>query len=541
MGVGTRRYDDRNKPALCAFVVIVTLAAWVIAVLKTYVIPAGYEAGIAFWYAALATPADFRLWIPPALAFTWALAVFLVIISYTTTHFGLADYVARLRGTRIASAPQLRDECRELGKKQLRLMSIPVPIAKENLHFEAVGGTGSGKSQVIEDYIQSALERGDRMIVIDPNGGFMSKFFQPGDVVLNPFDARGQAWTIFNEIQTPYDVEQFSVSLIPKSPSTEHEQWNAMARTIVSSTMLKLMQLGKGNTEQLVYWLVQSSNDELRKMLSDTVAAGVFHGAEETLGSIRTVLTRYVTAHKYLQDPVKGEVPYSIRTWLQNGVTPDHKGNLWVTWREDMLPAQKPLIACWVDVICASSLSSDVENAQDIHLVLDELDSLDKLNYLNDAATKGRKHLLKIFCGFQSYAQLDSTFGKDDALTLRGSLRNSVSLAVAEKDTYTAKQISEALGQHTVTRRRFSTSIGTAGGRGSTSLDSETEFVVQPSDVHTLPDLTGYVKIAGDVPLARVSLTYKKRPIVTEALIVIDNKWTQPIAQQPRRFSAPAQ
>jgi type IV secretory pathway TraG/TraD family ATPase VirD4 len=524
MSAGTRLYDNRWSRELILGVIALTIAAWVLAVLKTYPIPQG-KFVLIFWYGALATITDHRLWIPPTLAFLWGSVVFVLIVSYTRTGFGIADYSQKLRGNEIASAAQLRDRCKEYGKKQLRFMGIPVPIATEYQHYEVVGSTGSGKSQVIADYIESALSRGDRMITVDPNGTFMSEFFQEGDYILNPFDQRGQSWSIFNEIKTPYDVEQFSVSIIPKSPQTEQEQWNSMARKVVAETMLKLCRLKMGTTEKLVYWLTIASNEELGKMLSDTAAAGMFHGAEETLGSVRAVLTNYVTAHKYLEPPVPGEVPFSIRDWLDRG-----KGNLWVTWREDMLPAQKPLIACWVDVICASSLSSSIENAVDMHLVCDELDSLEKQNYLIQAATKGRKHKLHLFCGFQSYAQLDGTNGKDDAMTLRNSLRNSGSMGISDKDTYTAEQVQKAFGKHVVIRERLTT---TRLGMPSISMDQVEEDLVLTSQIHTLPDLTGYLKFSGDYPVVRAKLKYKKRPKVTQALIVMQNRWTQAFNDQP--------
>lgn len=527
MSTGTRRYDDRNKPSLVLMVCVLTIAAYVFAVFKTYAIPSN-QVLKALPHIVVATVSDHRLWVPPFLTFIWSVLVFIVIESYNKTGFGFADYIQKLRGPDVASAAQLRDRCKEWGVKQLRFMGIPVPRSKEHLHFEAVGSTGSGKSQVIEEYIESAIERGDRIISVDPNGTFLSKFFRPGDIVLNPFDKRGQSWSIFNEIQTPYDVEQYSVSLIPRSPSTEQEQWNAMARTVVAETMLKLCRLKKTTTKDLHYWLVIASNEELGKMLSDTAAAGMFHGSDETLGSVRTVLTRYITAHKYLEDPVAGEVPFSIRDWLMKG-----DGNMWITWREDMLPAQKPLVSCWLDVICASSLAADESAAKELHLVVDELDSLEKLNLLVSTATKARKHLFHIFAGFQSYAQLDATNGKDDAMTLRNSLRNSCSLGVASKDTYTAEQISKSIGEHEVTRRRISSSAGTGGGKATISIEKTPEKLVYPSEIHQLPDLTGYLQFSGDMPIARVTMKYKKRPRIAEPLIVIQNKWTKAFSDLP--------
>jgi type IV secretory pathway TraG/TraD family ATPase VirD4 len=429
----------------------------------------------------------------------------------------------------MVSPAELKDITKEWFTKQLTFMGIPVPKMLETLHFSVIGSTGSGKTQVIADYIESAHRRADRTITIDPNGGFMANFWKPGDAILNPFDERGKAWTIFNEIKTPYDVEQYAVSLIPKSPSTEQEQWNSMARTVVAEVMLKLARLGRNTTEQLVHWLVVVSNESLQTMLSDTAAAGMFHGAEETLGSVRAVLTRYVTPHKYLSDNKKEEEIFSIRDWLENGT-----GNLWVTWREDMLPALKPLISCWIDVICASSLSTDVQNATSMHLIIDELDSLEKLNYLVHAATKGRKHELHIFTGIQSYAQLDATNGKDDALTLRNSLRNTASMAIAEMDTYTAEEISKGFGEHEVVRKRETQS------RGQTSSGIETvpERLIRTSQIHILPDLTGYMKLAGNIPIARIRMRYKKRKIVTDAFCLADGVWTNKIQPLSRPFGA---
>lgn len=522
--MSVRLYDNRNNLGYMLGIVAITIAAWVFAVFKTFTIPKGAFL-LGMYYSILATPTDYRLFIPPALAFMWGCAAFIVLRAYYFTGMGIADFAQYIRGTRFTSPAQLRDMCREWGKKQLRLGTIPIPLMKEYLHFEFVGSTGSGKSQAIEEYLESALERGDRVICVDPNGSFMSKFFKPNDHVLNAFDARGQSWSIFNEIRTAYDLQGYAVSLIPRAPATEQEQWNAMARTIVAETMGVLWRRSETTTDRLHYWLVEASNDDLGQLLQNTPAAGMFHGAEETLGSVRTVLTRYIAAHKYLEPPVEGEVPYSIRNWLENG-----SGNLWITWREDQLPALKPLINCWIDVICQSSLSSAVDSAVDMHLVIDETDSLDKLNYLVIAATKARKHKMHIACGFQSYAQLDETNGKNDALTLRNSLKNSLSLSISNKDNYTSEQIQKGIGEHVVARRRLSLAGGVGDGRVTTSYEQVTEPLVLASQVSSLPDLTGYVKLSGDTPVARVRMKYKARPQVTEPLILIQNRWTSDFA-----------
>lgn len=527
MSAGSRRFNDRHRGLLFLLVLGLTGGVWFWAANRTYTLPHDQMVK-ALFYAALATPNNPLLWVPTLIAFFYGLLVIGVIASYLRSGFEGADYTMWLRGVRMCSMSQLRDMTRSWFYEQLVLGGVPLPKKVEGQHGSVIGSTGSGKSQAIAQYIESALRRNnprwyrpwaqpDRVICVDPNGEFMSQFFQPGDTIINPFDERSMSWAIFNEFRVPFDAEHFSVSVIPRSPSTEQEQWNAMARTITAEVMLKLWRLGRGTTDELVYWLAIAPNEQLQEMLADTAAAGMFHGAEETLGSVRTVLTRYITPHKYLAAMETARKKFVLRDWVENGT-----GNLWITWREDQLSALKPLISCIFDVACAAALSAPIsKNRPALHLVADELDSLEKLNYLIPAATKGRKHKLYIMAGFQSYAQLNHTNGRDDALTLRNSLRTTLSLGIAEMDTYTAEEISKGLGEHEVVRAR-----DTNGKSPTTTYEKERERVVLASQIHNLPDLTGYLKIAGNYPIARVAMTYKQRPRVIEPLVMAKNIWT---------------
>ena len=512
--VGHHRTPDNSLRAWLALgVVAAILAGWVLGVAAYYRIPAPLFAR-ALWHAALETPWVPALWIGPAVGLVVGILLFVFSVRRYANHFGGASFVSRLRGPRMISQTLLAARTRR-GTKQLRFAAIPIPREAESTQFFVGGSTGTGKSVCIGEYIESATQRGDRIICVDPDGASMRYFGRPADVILNPFDARSQGWSIFNEIRTSFDCEQYAISLIPRSPSTEQETWNSMGRTIVSETLTVLLRQGAGTTERLVYWLTTASNDDLKALLAGTPAAGCFHGASDTLASIRTVLTQYITPHKYLPS---GD--FSFRDWLDTGT-----GNLWITWREDMLQALKPLISCWVDVTCASVLSMSEAPQRRIHLVCDELDSLEKLNYIVDAATKGRKKGLRIMPGVQSLAQLNETYGRDDALTLRNCFRSVFLCGVAELDTYTAEEFSRALGEHTVLRR---VSNASSGGKATISHRLDTERLVSPAEFHLLPHLCGYVKLAGNHPIARVVLKYRPRPIVVPPMLMAEGFTSRP-------------
>lgn len=502
-----RRPDDVLRMYLLVMVIVLVVGAWVAEIFLLYDIKKIPLKGL--WYALKAMPEAPILWVGPILGLIVGIFLFAYCFMWFKTDFGGADFVKRLRGARMVSQKMLASSTKKSGK-QLTFGGVPIPKDVESTHFFVGGATGSGKSVCISEYMESALLRGDRVICVDPDGGFMRYFYKEGDKILNPFDERGEGWSIFNEIRSMYDCEQYALSMIPRSPSTEQETWNSMARTVVTAVLHILVQRNEGNSENLLYWLTKASNEELFELLKNTPAAGCFHGADATMGSIRTVLTNYITPHKFLE---RGD--FSFRDWLDSGT-----GNLWITWREDMLQALKPLISCWVDVVCASILSLEEDRDRALHLVVDELDSLEKLNYMVDAATKGRKKGLRIVPGIQSLAQLDNTYGKNDALTLRGCFRTSYLCGIGELDTYTAGEFSKALGEHTVVRYEVSSSDGSKGSSKNRNSRTFTEPLVTASEIHLLPNLTGYLKLAGDYPVSKIKLQYKQREKVVESMIL---------------------
>ena len=64
--------------------------------------------------------------------------------------------------------------------------------------------------------------------------------------------------------------------------------------------------------------------------------------------------------------------------------------------------------------------------------------------------------------------------------------------------------------------------------RGITGTRQDTERVVSPAEIHLLPNLTGYLKFAGNYPIARVKLQYKARPDVIDPMVMAE-QYSKPI------------
>ncbi|HCF9651464.1 TPA: type IV secretion system DNA-binding domain-containing protein, partial [Pseudomonas aeruginosa] len=305
--------------------------------------------------------------------------------------------------------------------KPIMVGKLPMPLHLEDRNTMICASIGAGKSVTMEGMIASALRRNDRMAVVDPNGTFYSKFSFKGDYILNPFDARSAGWTIFNEIRGVHDFNRMAKSIIPPQVDPSDEQWCAYARDVLSDTMRKLMETNNANQDTLVNLLVREDGDTIRAFLANTDSEGYFRdNAEKAIASIQFMMNKYIRPLRYM-----GKGDFSIYRWVND---PD-AGNLFITWREDMRDTMRPLVATWIDTICATILSSEPMTGKRLWLFLDELQSLGKLESFVPAATKGRKHGLRMVGSLQDWSQLNASYGRDDADTLLSCFRNYVILA----------------------------------------------------------------------------------------------------------------
>lgn len=390
----------------------------------------------------------------------------------------------------------------------ITLGGVPILSELEALHWLLAGSTGTGKTTLVDEVLSVAIPRGDRIIICDPNGHHLSRFAHAGDTVLNPFDRRSPGWSIFNEVRKDFDYDRLSRSLVPNGHGGD-KQWHHYAQVLCAETMRALMLRGDGNSEKLMHWLTVARSEELATLLAGTPAQGLFDkDAAKALASTRFILTTQLNPHKYLRP---GE--FSLRTWLDAD-----RGNLFITWREDMQTALMPLISTWTDIVSNAVLSLPADRDRRIWLVLDELGALGRLNSLESALTRGRKHGLCVVAGLQSTAQLDRTYGRESAIVLRSCFRNLVVFAVAKSDPDTADMLSRALGEREVDRQQHSRTEGPNGITKGVSLQRVSERIAIASQITELPNLSAFFALAGDTPTRRIHIAPRNLPQVTKPM-----------------------
>lgn len=427
--------------------------------------------------------------------------------------------VTHLRGTRVGAFNGGRG-----GRLWARLAGgvtlagVPLSREDETMHIAAIGATGSGKSTALRALMADAIRRGDRQVVADPDGAAMSAFFEPGDVILNPFDRRCARWDLLGEIERPGDHAFLAQSVLPHLGIGEHDQWISYAQQLLAAALENFGRLGLGTTSDLITMLASGSVAELKLLCQGTAAARYFEqGGEKMLASILGTLAPAVGNLRFIAE-LDGE-PFSIRKWVRSGA-----GSLWLPYTANQVAALRGLISCWMNIAILETLSLAPDRDRRIWFHIDELDALGRIEGLKDAQARLRKFGGCVAIGFQSSAQVKAIYGEGahtiiencgNLLLLRSGLSEGGGTAELASDLIGSREVERDDVSRSSTRGRYTSR--------STSMQSKrtVEEVTLASEIMQLPNREGFVKRATRAEWLRVRfdhVNYSDRVAAFEAV-----------------------
>jgi type IV secretory pathway TraG/TraD family ATPase VirD4 len=424
-------------------------------------------------------------------------------------------------GAAQAATTKLRSKARRLPPAQMPLTvaGVAVPFEDEFKHFKFIGTTGTGKSTVMRELLHAALYRGDRAVIADPDGGYLSRFYNPkrGDVILNPFDARSAKWNLFAELRNAYDVDELAQAFIPDRGSDP--TWTNFARTLFSAVTAQAQVAGVDDIGELYRLLVAASKDELQVLVTGTPAAPFLEaGSDKLFQGARSTVTAAVKSLDFVraqQTPL-----FSVREWVKSG-----RGVLFLPYQADQISALKAIISIWMRLAIFQAMSLG-EGDHRLWFAVDELDALGAINGLPDALTRLRKFGGRCVLGLQSIAQASTNYGQGVAQSLIENCGNTLILRCsASEGGGTARYASKLIGEREVVRlvRSVSRSSGMRlGSDRDTEGHSEqtaTELAVMAAEIEQLQDRTGFLKFASQPGWMRVAFPVYEIPKVAEPFL----------------------
>lgn len=394
----------------------------------------------------------------------------------------------------------------------LTLGGVPLAVAKETRHYLIGGRTGGGKTQAIQELLRPLRASDEAAMLADPGGGYLSRFYREGDLVLNLFDQRSVAWSPFAEIEQPYDCERLAKAAIPDAASPVNQEWHFYAQSLLSAILKAMVAANQRSVRILLQLVSVAPAEELSQWLAGSPTAILTaSGNAKMLSNTRAIIATYLSGWQYLKDTGA----FSIRRWVRaDGARPW----LYLTYLDDQKALLRHLIAAWLDIAVVEALSLTEDHDRRLWFVLDELDSLGKVATLKDGLTNLRKRGGGVIAGLQTIAQLRTTYGRDEAQTLLSSMLNKLVLGVGDGET--ANYFQTEIGQRDVKREEVSANHGVSGARGTRNRSKvwrqQTEWLVLASEIQGLPDRQGYLRQAGEMNWHRVTIPLVSMPTTAE-------------------------
>ena len=427
------------------------------------------------------------------------------------------------KGVSLVDPPALRRLLRRQKQaSDLCLDTLPLVKGKETSHMLITGTTGAGKSNCFYTLLPQIRARGDRAIVVDVTGDYVARFYDPArDLLLNPFDARSVCWDPWEECRHDTHYDTLAAALIP-SYSSQDTFWDEAARQLLSAAFKELKARQEAHLPRLLEVLSCLPLPAFQEFFHATsVASLADKEGERTTVSIRSNLVAHLKGLEHCRPPQEGEPPFAVRSWLieQEKDKAKHSSRpspfpswLFITARADQRATLTPLMATWLECAINTLLCLPPDPLRRVWLIMDELPALSKIPSLETGLAELRKHGGCILAGIQSISQLSTLYGTQKAQAMLDLFNTKIFFRCS--DPTTLQWISKVLGEQEVKEVVEHISYGANALRDGVSLAPQAKLkpLVLPTEIASLNDLEGYIKLPGNFPVAKMKLLYKKRP-----------------------------
>ncbi|ELY2676447.1 type IV conjugative transfer system coupling protein TraD [Cronobacter sakazakii] len=442
---------------------------------------------------------------------TFSLCVFFAITWFITRIGRRESEDEYISGMQLTDKPaEVNRLLRQNGElSDLRVGDLHMVKRAEVMNFLIHGTIGVGKSTLIRWLLDYIRRRGDRAIIYDSGCTFTETHYNPQtDFILNAHDERCANWQMWGECIDTVDYENLAASLIPVEGDSD-PFWVSSSRTIFSDLAIRMSADPERSIEKFLMTLLSLSMKSLREYLANTPSANlVEEKIEKTAISIRSVVTNYAKALRYLQGLDDGtKPPFTIREWMTSG----RYDNSWlfISTQARHRKSVRPLISMWLSMTTLLLQSMGENSERRVWFIIDEKTSLQRIPEFAETLAEARKFGGCFVIGIQNMAQLIHVYGREMARSIFDLLNTR--MYGRSPSAEMAKVVEEDLGNQRRKEAREQNSYGLDQVRDGISIgkDKVNQPVVDYEQIMRLPNLNFYVRLPGEYPVVRLGLKYR--------------------------------
>lgn len=376
-------------------------------------------------------------------------------------------------------------------------------------HFAFVGATGSGKTVLIRLLMQSVLGNATkrniptRMLVYDSKRDMLPVLYGIFErlgrtdaneriKLLNPFDRRGVAWDMAQDIREPAHAQELASILIREEPNAKDPFYPNAARLIVESVILSFIE---NNPFEWTF------RDVCNAVETKTSIISVLGRPSRTAWVIEALFGDERTTANIMATIAVAMRPYRViaALWHKAGeANPPRKISLheWAQSKDGILvlgnsPTSRTAVDAINQVLFKRLSQMFLEEEKEIDLesdprrvwvFLDEFVRAGRLNGAVELATEGRSKGVAFVIGLQDVNGLRAVYGKEVAEEILGQCTSVALLRMNSPDT--SEWASRIVGQYRGIDTKVSANEGFQAGKDRSSsggTNTEQQIVDRPA------------------------------------------------------------
>ncbi|MDA8258089.1 MAG: type IV secretion system DNA-binding domain-containing protein [Betaproteobacteria bacterium] len=179
----------------------------------------------------------------------------MILVAYFSARPNDPTGVRHLRGPRlIEGAPKIKGDGIEF------LPGWRYTMRDERAHGIFLGSSGSGKTTLLRKIIRAALARGDKILISDSKGDFVSELEKV--IIFAPWDKRSHRWAIGKDLDDELLLVEWATNTIPV-PKSGDPVWAQAAQSILIAALSQI------RAERGSDWFLSDLRQMLLQLLRD--------------------------------------------------------------------------------------------------------------------------------------------------------------------------------------------------------------------------------------------------------------------------------
>ncbi|NYE30637.1 hypothetical protein HDE78_003612 [Rhodanobacter sp. K2T2] len=391
-----------------------------------------------------------------------------------------SDPIAAVRALQEGEVKQFSAGQQRGGVRGIEIGGVHLARSREVGHVYAVGLPGSGKTVLLTSIIDQAITRGDRIILHDPKGDFIERYYNAKcTVLLGPWDERAAVWDASADIDSPALADEFGASVAGRGEG-QNKVFHDGAGVVIAGLIRAELRHGfvwswkdlasslSGDPFTLIRRAAEGNAQIKTLMPSAFIDADELTQGEKAVLSVMATGTTWLLNYAALDATDSDRERFSLRRWLLREAHDDvqivvlNSHTVYQTACESIFGAMLASVAAIASSPLLPEISAD--SAGGYWSVFDEFPQLGAtaLAKIQQIAELGRSRGMRMVTALQDESQLSAKVGGEKAAPMLAMQSTRIYMRSSDK---TAEAVCKRVGEREVMRINSTAESGAVQGK----------------------------------------------------------------------------